>query len=93
MMSTSPLFGQRPSMPNDQNAGQSPARVSMRARISNLPYFQLALPRVLMLADVYSANSRLFFQFALPASKFGFFFCSRRPSMISMPFSHHAFSG
>ncbi len=55
MMSISPLCGHGPAAPTVQNAGHIPARVSIRARISNRPYVNVCRPRVVTLADVYSA--------------------------------------
>ena len=53
MMSISPPAGHptRGVAPSVQNAGQFPSRVSMRARISNLPYRNSCRPRVVRLAD------------------------------------------
>ena len=67
MMSTSPFDGHSPLTPSVHHAGHSPARVSMRARISKRPNCQLCRPLVCMLVDVYSAYCRLVFQSLLPA--------------------------
>ena len=68
-------------------------RVSILARISNCPYFQACLARVVTLAEVYSICSRPRFQSRLPAWWVGLDFFSRRPSMTSSPPRHAAFSG
>src|SRR3546814_18124490 len=91
MISISPLDGHSPLTPNVQKAGHKPWPTGIRARISNRPYCQLCLPRVLMEAEVYSIVGRERTQWSLPFRYDGLGFFSFRASMNINPFSKIVF--
>lgn len=66
MMSISPHMGHFSLTPKVQKAGHMPSRGLNLARISNRPYSQENLLRVVREAEVYSASFRVVCQFFPP---------------------------